>query len=119
MKSILLFVLSFLSLISYSQDVLNMDGVDCDTHGSSRPGSKTYYLNEFKNRYTIPASGDFDQTTGFQDLAQSADPNQFSQNKALKLSAYVWRLWHFTRPMLAGTRQDFGSSNVTKPARKA
>ena len=58
---IVLFFLAF-SISCSAQDVINIDGVNCGIHGSSKTGSKTYYLNEFKNRYSFPDSNSIDQS---------------------------------------------------------
>src|SRR5947209_6532607 len=92
MKNLFFFLTFFISCAALGQDVINIDGIDCDLHGSSRPGSKTYYLNGFKNRYHFPSAGDFYHDVTFDALMHSADPNEFSQDRALTLSGYVFNV---------------------------
>ncbi|HEU0064202.1 MAG TPA: hypothetical protein VFQ58_04190, partial [Flavisolibacter sp.] len=92
MKKLLLLLLLITGYFGKAQEIINIDGVDCDLHGSSKPGSKTYYLNGFKNRFNYPTSNDLDSTITFNTIMHSGDPNQFSQDKALKLSGYVFNV---------------------------
>src|SRR6059058_436186 len=91
MKGVL-YLIIFYSGFCFSQDVINIQGFACDIHGSSKPGSKTFYLNGLKNRYSFPDEKDFDTSIHIQDLIHSPDPNQFSVNKAIHLSGYVFNV---------------------------
>ena len=86
---IVLFFLAF-SISCSAQDVINIDGVNCGIHGSSKTGSKTYYLNEFKNRYSFPDSNSIDQSISISGLLNSGNPDQFDQSKAITIQGYVF-----------------------------
>ena len=85
----LLFLLAF-SITCSAQDVINIDGIDCGIHGSSKPGSKTYFLNEYKNRYSFPDSTSINRTITFSNLLSSGNANQFDQSKAITIQGYVF-----------------------------
>ena len=85
----LLFFLAF-SISCSAQDVINIDGVNCGIHGSSKIGSKTYFLNEYKNRYSFPDSSNIDRSIRFSNLLNSANPDQFDQSKAITIQGYVF-----------------------------
>lgn len=91
MKSFLTILLFCFSIDCFAQDVINIDGVDCGMNGSAK-NEEAYKLNEYKNRYNFPSKTDFDTTIRIQDLAKSADPNQFSPNKAVILRGYVYNV---------------------------
>jgi len=84
--------LLFLSVFSTAQAVLSIDGAACNTHGSAKAGSNTYYLNAYKNRYTFPQATDFDKHITLKALLQSADPNRFSPDKAVRLQGFVFNV---------------------------
>src|SRR5438309_10836697 len=89
----IIFFLFFLSTLQCtSQEVINIDGINCGVHGSSSSGSKTYFLNEFKNRFTIPSVVDYDSTISIFDLMKSNDQQEFSMNKAVTLNGYVFNV---------------------------
>lgn len=91
MKALFIPLLLF-SLYTSAQAVIAIDGVRCDVHGSAKAGSRAYYINALKNRYTFPRSTDFDKSITFPALIQSADPNQFSTDKAVRLQGYVFNV---------------------------
>jgi hypothetical protein len=92
MNRIVLFLCLLITLKCTSQEVINIDGINCGIHGSSASGSKTYFLNEFKNRFAIPSTADFDSTISIYDLIKSRDPQEFSMNKAVILNGYVFNV---------------------------
>jgi len=69
-----------------------MNGIDCSIHGSSKWGSKTYYLNELKNRYNFPSPNEMDSTVTIDKLIKSADPNQYSTGKGIRIKGYVFKV---------------------------
>lgn len=87
MKAFLIFL--FVPVSCFAQAVLAIDGTDCDMHGTAKAGSRVYYENAYKNRYTAPQPADFDTRITLQDLLQSADPHAFSQSNAVRLTGYV------------------------------
>ncbi len=92
-KLLLLLILLFNALVTFSQDDLIIDGIPCNIHGSSRPGSLEYDQNIYKNRYTIPTVSSFDNTIALKDLIDgSALESKFSENKAAKISGYVFNV---------------------------
>jgi hypothetical protein len=88
----LLFVCLLFTVNCSAQEVINIDGVNCGIHGSSKSGSKTYYLNEFKNRFSLPDSNAIDPTISISDLLNSGNPDQFDQNKAVTIQGYVFNV---------------------------
>ena len=88
MKTLFFFLL--LGINCSAQDVINIDGINCGIHGSSQVGSKTYVLNEYKNRYSFPDSISIDRSLSISDLLSSGNPNQFDQNKAITIQGYVF-----------------------------
>lgn len=92
MKLLFIVILQFIASICLAQDVMNMDGIDCDMHGSAKPGSRTYDLNSYKNRYQLPASTDFNESATIETMISSADPNQFSQNNATRIKGFVYNV---------------------------
>ena len=88
MKTLFFFLL--LGINCSAQDVINIDGINCGIHGSSQIGSKTYVLNEYKNRYSFPDSISIDRSLSISDLLSSGNPNQFDQNKAITIQGYVF-----------------------------
>ena len=87
-----LLILLTLGFPAFSQETVDMNGIPCDIHGSARNHSLSYSVNAFKNRYSLPAENDFDSSISFNDLSGSADANQFPQDKAIKLVAYVFNV---------------------------
>ena len=75
----------------YSQEIININGYPCGIHGSAR-SQLSYYLDSFKNRFQIPMDSDFDNAITFQDLCNSADPNQFSSSTAVHIIGYVFNV---------------------------
>ena len=88
MKVLLFFLL--ISISCSAQDEINIDGINCGIHGSSKAGSKTYFLNEYKNRYSFPDSGSIQRSIGITDLLNSGNPDQFDQAKAITIQGYVF-----------------------------
>jgi hypothetical protein len=84
--SVFIFTIDF----CYGQDTINIDGIHCGIHGSSKEGSKTYYLNQYKNRYSFPDSNAFEPSITIHDLLRSGDPDQFDQNKAVTIQGFVF-----------------------------
>src|SRR5437868_6200583 len=92
MMRIVLFLSLLITFQCASQEIINIDGINCGIHGSSTSGSKTYFLNEFKNRFAIPSDADFDYTISIYDLIRSSDPQEFAMNKAVTLNGYVFNV---------------------------
>jgi hypothetical protein len=88
----LLFLLCLLSICikNYAQDEILIDGKPCPINGSAKPGGRAYYLNEHKNRYNFPVKSDYDTTVTLEKMLHSADPNEFSEEKAAIVTAYVY-----------------------------
>ena len=90
MRFIFLLCLLSICVISFAQGEIMIDGKPCPINGSARSGSRAYYLNEHKNRYQFPALADFDTTVTLDRLLHSGDPNDFSEEKAAIVTAYVY-----------------------------
>ena len=74
------------------ENIVNMDGVECGIHGSSSPDKKEYLLNVYKNRYKAPDTADIITTISLQDMAKSGSAGDFSQDKAVVLTGYVFNV---------------------------
>jgi hypothetical protein len=74
---------------SFGQETINIDGVNCNSHGSSCSNQKEYTLNQYKNRYRFPVKADYLQGISIFDLAGSTNYFQFPQNKAVAIRGYV------------------------------
>lgn len=90
---LLLFLLSvFASCSSGQQSSISINGVECDIHGSAHYGRPEYRLNEYKNRYSFPNDGDFVNGITLNQLISSGNEDQFSIDKAVTLSGYVFNV---------------------------
>ena len=78
--------------VSFGQESINIDGIDCDIHGSAHPERPEYRLNEQKNRYHLPIKGDYVTGITLNDLISSGDEYQFPVDKAIILTGYVFNL---------------------------
>jgi len=90
----LLIILTLLCSFSFSQaqESININGVDCDIHGSAHPERPEYRLNEYKNRYHLPTKSDYDNTINLHQLMTSSDEDAFPIDKAVILTGYVFNV---------------------------
>lgn len=87
------FLLPFISCGQQQEEnIVNMDGVDCGIHGSSSPDRKEYVLNEYKNRYKLPAQTDFAVGISLSDLIKAVSANYLPQDSAVILTGYVFNV---------------------------
>ena len=91
MNKIVCWLLLCLCQYSAAQEVLDITGVACGIHGSSKYGSRTYALNELKNRYYFPQPADYDTTITLQKMVQASE-YAFSPSKAVVVTGYVYRV---------------------------
>ena len=94
-KKIFSFIACLLILapqFTFGQDVINIDGIDCDIHGSAHQERPEYRLNEYKNRYNFPAKSDYVTSITLNELISSGNEEQFSIDKAVILTGYVFNV---------------------------
>jgi len=77
---------------SSGQQVISIDGVDCDIHGSAHYGRPEYRLNEYKNRYHFPTKSDYANGITLNELISSGNEEQFPIDKAVILTGYVFNV---------------------------
>lgn len=90
MKLLFLLCLLIVGFHVFAQEEIMIDGKPCPINGTAKPGGRAFYLNEHKNRYTFPATKDYDTTVTLERLLHSGDPNEFSEEKAAVVTGYVF-----------------------------
>ena len=73
-KKIFSFIACLLILapqFTFGQDVISIDGIDCDIHGSAHQERPEYRLNEYKNRYNFPTKSDYVTSITLNELISS------------------------------------------------
>ena len=94
-KKIFSFITCLLILapqFTLGQDVISIDGIDCDIHGSAHQERPEYRLNEYKNRYNFPTKSDYVTGITLNDLISSGNDEQFPIDKAVILTGYVFNV---------------------------
>ena len=81
-----------LSIQVGGQEILSIEGVDCNLHGSANPHRPEYELNEYKNRYKLPQKSDYISDVSLQQLIDGNDGDQFPLDKAIILTGYVFNV---------------------------
>src|SRR5438270_664972 len=92
MKQGLLFFFILIYFITAAQETIDIHGMDCGMHGSAKYNSRSWKLDEYKNRYQFPSASDFDTSISLESLSASADPNGFDMDKAVILRGYVFNV---------------------------
>jgi hypothetical protein len=93
MKKLLFIIFLFFTCSkSFGQELISIEGLDCDLNGSARPERPEYKLNEYKNRYHFPTKSDYDITITLQQLMTSGDEGKFSVDKAAIITGYVFNV---------------------------
>lgn len=93
MKKLITLIMVILSLGAYAQDEIIIDEKPCGMHGSSRPNTKEYVQNPFKNRYVFPKQVDFNANLQLIDFINgSAVKDKFSQGMAVEVTGYVYEV---------------------------
>ncbi|MFL5741203.1 MAG: hypothetical protein ACJ75B_13350 [Flavisolibacter sp.] len=92
MKQLVLIFFILIGFIAAGQETIDIHGVDCGIHGSAKYNSRSWKLDEYKNRYQFPSASDFDTSINLESLSASADPNGFDIDKAVILRGYVFNV---------------------------
>lgn len=77
---------------SNNENVISIDGVSCDIHGSAHPDRPEYKLNEYKNRYNFPKDEDYAHGITINQLLAGSNENEFPIDKAITLTGYVFNV---------------------------
>jgi hypothetical protein len=90
LTTLLLYIIAIFNI--NAQETIQISGKDCGVHGNAKPNRSEYTLNEKKNRYSFPKKSDYITDISISDLISSGNEFQYSSNKAVILTGYVYNV---------------------------
>jgi hypothetical protein len=89
MKKIFLFIGLLAFNVSYSQDVIKIQGKDCPMEGDAKQEDEIKQ-NPYKNRYKFPKKSDIDESITIDYLLKAkGNDSKLKQDMAVKVTGYV------------------------------